>query len=196
MKPEADYLLSGSGYSGLERKRLAPPSWEGLLTAWLPWAKIKCSHMLDHSLKVEARGKRKKKRRKKTPERTFWQKYTPSRWSCVSAWPFSTCRVAVSKRSATNIHTWLMVSFGACSPLGKTLRTHTRAQHAHTPSFDSVPTGCSCFSSLPPPHSYHPHFDSQCDYMDGSLSKSSTAHASSGNIIHWYKCRSSLLPWN
>lgn len=71
MKPEADYLLSGSGYSGLERKRLAPPSWEGLLTAWLPWAKIKCSHMLDHSLKVEARGKRKKKKKKENARKNL-----------------------------------------------------------------------------------------------------------------------------
>lgn len=70
------HMLSGSGYSGLERKRLAPPSWEGLLTAWLPWAKIKCSHMLDHSLKGEVRGKEKKKKKENARENPLTEIHT------------------------------------------------------------------------------------------------------------------------
>lgn len=79
------HLLLGLGYSGLERKRLATLPWEGLLTAWLPWANIKRSHMLEPQLKCRRKSREKEA---KMPERNLWHigaRGVPATLRCHSA---------------------------------------------------------------------------------------------------------------
>lgn len=58
------HLVSGLGYSRLERKRLAPPPGRGQLAAWQFLPNIKRSHMVNYSLKL-------KKGEAKEPTRTL-----------------------------------------------------------------------------------------------------------------------------